>query len=122
MANLFITPDTVIGSGIAGTELASTIVSVGTGHNTFNNRDYITWMWLQSQTGTINLTIYNQQTIDGIPGPNRVNTLTVGQERFIGPWPASVFNDSNGLLHFNIDTLANVLHCMLFRVPRHTDF
>lgn len=122
MANLLIVPDKILTSGVAVTELASTVIATGVGHNTFQNTDDLVWMWVQSQTATLSLTVYNQQVIDGIPGPDKVVTMATPMERYFGPWPPAVFNDPNGLVHFNFNTLANVFHCMLFRVPRHTSF
>lgn len=58
----------------------------------------------------INVTIATQQTVDGLAVADQVVAVTNGEERFIGPFPPAIYNDSSGLVQvtYSDDTSVTV--------------
>lgn len=68
-------------------------------------------------TGSVIVTIKNQVLVDGSAAPDKAITITVGQTKIIGPFPAGVYGLADNNLEFDINTLANVATAWLIEIP-----
>lgn len=54
------------------------------------------------------VTITAQKSVDGLDVPDRTVSVPAGEERMIGPFDRSVFNDANGLVNVTHSFITSV--------------
>lgn len=89
--------------------LEATYSSANADGNHFDNQaDHRTFLHVKNDDGsdhTVTLTV--QETVDGQSVTNPTVTVTAGEERFIGPFPASIYN-SSGQVYVEFDAVTSV--------------
>lgn len=94
--------------GVAPTDLHAAIVAGPANDNTFQNNGRTSLHVVTNATGPVNITIKNQTVQEGSAGPDLVVNVPASSTRVIGNIPMGLFNDSNGLMHVQVDTPANL--------------
>jgi hypothetical protein len=113
MAITELVPVTISRDGITDPETASDETD---GHFFFN--DGRTILFAKDTTNATVVTIYTPRTVDGLAVDDRDVTLDIHATtgKFIGPFPPSIYNYSDGTVRFIVDVEAN---CAIaaFRLP-----
>lgn len=114
MADARLTPEAVIRNGLAATYNGS--LSTG---NTYliKNPGNVVLHFKKSQATDCIVTLITQNVIDGQAVADRTVTVpaTTG-DRFIGPFPANIYEDAVGDLRFTMDNIDGVTVAVL-RLP-----
>lgn len=102
-----LSPQTVTRSG-----LAATYASAASGGDQFLNNGK---MLLHVKNGATdcNVTVSTPNTVDGLAIADLTVTVSASTEEFIGPFPASIYNDSSGYVQLSYDDESNVTVAVL---------
>lgn len=95
-------------AGLTPADIHTAIVAGPANDNSFPNTGRTTLYVVAGAGGPVNITLVNQTSEDQQAGPNRVINIPASSTRVIGAIPPSVYNDSNGLVHVQVDTPANL--------------
>lgn len=117
MANNRLTPEAVVRTGLAATYLTD---GAGAGQlnvtDTYqvNNDESTILHFKKSGAGNCIVTIVTPGTVDGLAIPERAVTVvaTTG-DQFIGPFPASVYNNNIHDLEFTLDNITGLTLALL---------
>ena len=108
MANTELTPQNITRTGV----LVEYTATDQTDWSYFYNDGNII-LYAVDDTGTATVTVYTPNTVDGLAIDDLTVTLatsaTVGQ--FIGPFPPSIYNFSDGTVRFIVDDETDITVC-----------
>lgn len=110
MADITLVPQNIVQTGL-------TVVPVGslsTSNNYKIRNDGKTFLQvINGGGGSVVVTIVTQAVLGGNAVADRVVTVLTVTEQLIGPFPPSVFNDSNGDIDVSYDTITSLSHAAL---------
>lgn len=104
MARTALTVQTVVDSGL---EVTYTNGDATNEHEFVNNGDTFIHI-VNGGGGDVVATIVTPATVQGLTVEDPAITVTAGEERFIGPFPGAIFNQSDGKVHLDLDVDTSV--------------
>ncbi|HLC04821.1 MAG TPA: hypothetical protein VJK02_17435 [Anaerolineales bacterium] len=84
---------------IAKTGLVYALTAAAGGGDAFLNEGVRTFFHVKNADGTATtVTFVTQKTVEGLAVADLAVSVTNGTEQLVGPFPADVYNDANGLV------------------------
>ena len=113
MAQLRKTPEDVVRSGLIAT-YASDFTVVGSNTYIIRNNGKVLLHIKKSGAGACNLIITTPNTVDGLAVGDRTVVIpaTTG-DKFIGPFPPSIYNDGNGDMEISFSEVTGITGAIL---------
>jgi hypothetical protein len=97
--------DTITRAGVSPNYNAA---EVG-GDDFMNDAERRTFLAVNNESaGTVTVTIATSATMDGLQVADRAVAVGAGAEIFIGPFPANIYNQSNGTIHVTYSAVTDV--------------
>lgn len=109
MPRVSVTSQTIDRDGTAATYAAPTVDNIS-----FANDGKKFLHVKNGSAAPINVTIVTPGTVDSLPIPEKVVAVPAGGERFIGPFPASIYNNSaDRSVYVDFSAQAGVTYALL---------
>lgn len=107
------TPEDIVRSGLAATYISDFVVVATSSFIVRNNGKVILHM-KKSAAVNCNLIIITPNTVDGLAVGDRTVVIpaTTG-DKFIGPFPPSIYNDANGDMEFTFSDVDGITGAIL---------
>lgn len=103
MARTELTIQTISRAGLE----ATTTAAIADGHK-FKNDGRLTLLHVINGATDVIVTIQTAATVDGKAVADDTVTCTASEERFIGPFPAEIYNQTDGMVYIDYDDVSNV--------------
>lgn len=113
MAQLRKTPENIVRSGLIATYLSDYTV-VATNTYIIRNNGKVLLHFKKSGAGNCDLIIITPNTVDGLAVGDRTVIIpaTTG-DKFIGPFPPSIYNDANGDIEITLSEVTGLTGAIL---------
>ncbi|MEK7765269.1 MAG: hypothetical protein AAB368_03430 [bacterium] len=102
------TVEDIVRTGLAATYTAAPGTGAGNGFSIQNDGRTILHVKNVAAGGDCVVTIVTPNTVDGLALADRTVTVADGAERFIGPFPPSIYNESDGTIRVDFSEITNV--------------
>jgi hypothetical protein len=107
-------PTAIAYQQIVRTGLEETLAAVdGTNGNSFQNDGRMILHVANGAVAPITVTIDTPNTVDGLAVAQLPVVVTNGEERYIGPFPPNIYNDSSGNVNVTYSSGATVTAAVL---------
>ena len=93
--------------------LEATYSSAHADDNKFVNDGRSTFVHVKNGTGDVIITLQVAKTVDGNAVTDPTVTCTADEERLIGPFPADIYNQTDGMVYIDWDDESNVTFAVL---------
>lgn len=103
MARTELTVQTISRAGLE----ATTDAAIADGHK-FVNDGKLTLLHVINGATDVVVTVQTAYTLDGKALADDTVTCTANEERFIGPFPADIYNQTDGMVYIDYDDTSNV--------------
>jgi len=110
MARVEAAPQSVVASGLEASFAAATADNV----SFTNSVDQRTLFWVKNGDGSDHdVTFHTSETRDGNAVADLTVTITAGKERLMGPFPAGVYNQSDGTVYADFSATTSMTYAVI---------